>query len=254
MRGILAFGAASIACAVGAFAQAPIAPALDPALPPRYEVEVIVFAYRDLDPTEERFQHAPKGFASDSAATLQEAPVFGDTASDTALTPPPVDALPPPPVDPVAAARAEALSVRLLAPEELDLNAEYRRIQAISAYVPLVHVGWVQPSLPEEEAVPFELKTLGILNPLGNVRVHLSRFNRLHVTLDLTYQASSASAQTSAANDGLDEIALAPQYHLTASRSVRSTELHYFDHPAFGVLVRITPVPVQDGTSRRPAA
>jgi hypothetical protein len=85
------------------------------------------------------------------------------------------------------------------------------------------------------------------------VRVHLSRF--LHIALDLTYQASSAAAPASGgANDGLDEIVLAPRYRLTASRSVRSNELHYFDHPAFGVLVRVTPVPAPDGGARRPAA
>jgi hypothetical protein len=55
-------------------------------------------------------------------------------------------------------------------------------------------------------------------------------------------------------SDGLDEIVLAPQYRLMTTRRVTSGELHYFDHPAFGVLMRITPVPVQDGSGRRPAA
>jgi hypothetical protein len=80
----------------------------------------------------------------------------------------------------------------------------------------------------------------------------LSRF--LHITLDLTYQAADAATSSLGSSDGLDEIVLAPQYRLTATRSARSTELHYFDHPAFGVLVRITPVPAPDGSGRRPAA
>ena len=37
-------------------------------------------------------------------------------------------------------------------------------------------------------------------------------------------------------------------------RNARSNELHYFDHPAFGVLVRVTPLPAQDASGRRPAA
>jgi hypothetical protein len=87
--------------------------------------------------------------------------------------------------------------------------------------------------------------------------VHLSRF--LHITLDLTYQGKELGAATPAGGapvtDGLDEIALAPEYRLKAARSARSNELHYFDHPAFGVLVRITPVPTQDTAGgRRPAA
>jgi hypothetical protein len=108
--------------------------------------------------------------------------------------------------------------------------------------------------LPEADAEPFDLGVLGVLNPRGTIRVHLSRF--LHITLDLTYEADGASSSgLSAGGDGLDELALRPRYRLAATRSARSGELHYFDHPAFGVLVRITPVPAQDTRgSRRPAA
>jgi hypothetical protein len=252
MRGILAFAAASVACATAAVAQAP--PAAEPALPPRYEVEVIVFAHRDFDPTEERFDQTLNGFDDGAAAALREVPFFDE--STFALPPqaaPQTVFEPLAEVDPAAAERAEALRVRPLAPEELKLGVEYRKIRALSAYEPLVHVGWVQPGLPEADAVPMDLGTLGILNPRGTVRVHLSRF--LHITLDLTYQAkASAASSTAPASDGLDEIVLAPQYRLQVARNVRSNELHYFDHPAFGVLVRVTPVPAEASGGRRPAA
>ena len=157
------------------------------------------------------------------------------------------------PVDPLVAARAEAFLVRPLRPEELKLRHEYRKLEAIAAYEPLLHAGWVLPGLPEADSKPFDLKTLGVVNPRGTVRVHLSRF--LHITLDLTYQArrlprhrrqARATASTrSCSRRSID---------WTATRSARSTELHYFDHPAFGVLVRVTPVPAQDGSRARPAA
>jgi hypothetical protein len=247
MRATLPCAAALVASA--AFAQAPQPPVGEPALPPRYEVEILVFANRDFDPTEERFEHAPNGFDDNGTETLREAPVFDDT--NFRPLQPPTQVAPPTPADPAAAARAEALLVRPLAPGELKLGNEYRKLRAIAAYVPLVHAGWVLPGLPETEAVPFDLKSLGVVNPRGTVRVHLSRF--LHITLDLTYQASAAATATAGSSDGLDEIALAPQYRLQTTRSARSNELHYFDHPAFGVLVRVTPVPTQDG-GRRPAA
>jgi len=254
MRRILAFVAAAIGCA--AQAQAPQNFAVEPPVP-RYEVEVIVFAHRDFDPTEERFEQAPHGF--DAAATLREAPLYDETAFAPPAIPPTPLAQPPlaqPPLEPsplelAAAARAEALSVRPLRPEELKLGTEYRKIRAIAAYQPLVHVGWVQPGLPEADSMPIDLGTLGIINPRGTVRVHLTRY--LHVTLDLTYQAPSSATPAQSSVDGLDELILAPQYRLATTRRVISTELHYFDHPAFGVLVRITPVPTQDG-GRRPAA
>src|SRR5262245_41788287 len=120
MRGILAFVAASIVCAIGAQARAPRAPAAEPELPPRYEVEVIVFAHRDFDPTEETFEQAPSGFGA--TATLRDTPVFDETT----FAPPAIPAIPQtpleqPPLDPAAAARAEALQIRPLRPEELKL-------------------------------------------------------------------------------------------------------------------------------------
>ena len=41
----------------------------------------------------------------------------------------------------------------------------------------------------------------------------------------------------------LSEFVLAPRYTLHADRQTRSGELHYFDHPAFGLLVLVTPLP-----------
>lgn len=235
-----------------ALAQAPAPPAAEvEARIQRYEVEIIVFANRTFDPTEERFDLAPNGFGDDAAAALREVPVFDETTFAPREAPPaPVDPLTP--TDPLAAARAEALLVRPLRPDELKLGTEYRKLQVIAAYEPLVHAGWVLPGLPEADSAPFDLKTLGVVNPRGTVRVHLIRY--LHVTLDLTYQAAESATPAFGASDGLEEVSLAPRYRLTTTRSVRSGELHYFDHPAFGVLVRVTPVPAQDGAGRRPAA
>ncbi|HUQ51903.1 MAG TPA: CsiV family protein [Gammaproteobacteria bacterium] len=243
----------SLLVAAVAGAQAPVPSPAEAALPPRYEVEIIVFANRELDPTEERFKQELDGFEG-GAETLRDAPVFDDTnfgaAARTEPLQAPSDLLTP--ADPLAAQLAEALRVRPLKPEELKLNNEYRKLRAVSAYVPLVHAGWVQPGLPEADAQPFDLKVLGILNPSGTIRVHLERF--LHITLDLTYRADGTAGTAPAVGDGLDELVAEPRYHLKATRSARSGELHYFDHPAFGVLVRVTPVPTQNAQGRRPAA
>jgi len=240
-------------------AQAPAPPAAEVPLPPQYEVEVIIFANRTFDATEERFEQELSALDDGAAATLREPPVFDDTSFGSGVPPPalPPQGLPPTtgalePVDPLAAERAEALRIRLLGPEELKLGNEYRRLRALAAYTPLVHTGWVQPGLPEDEAEPFDLGVLGIVNPSGTIRVHLSRF--LHITLDLAYRADASATPALAANDGLGELVLPTRYHLVATRSARSGELHYFDHPAFGVLVRVTPVPKPDAQGRRPAA
>lgn len=247
------------ALAAGQAPQAPPPADAGPPLPPRYEVELIVFANRSFDASEERFDRTLNGPGVEPLAPLAAPPVFDDGR----FAQPQPEANPPAfaaPLDPSAAAMREALRVRPLRAEELKLGNEYRRLAGGSAYTPLLHTGWVQPGLPEGEAPTFDLATLGIWNPRGTVRVHLINF--LHITVDLTYEATTPTAAAPGAGapqgpgDGLDEVTLTPRYRLTGTRRSRSGELHYFDHPAFGVLVRITPVPTP-GTSpsgRRPAA
>jgi hypothetical protein len=250
---LLAAGA--VLATAASFAQDP-PPA--PELPPRYVVEVLVFANRNLDPTEERFDRSQNSLGSAPLEALREAPVFDDTNFGPLAANPPQTSATAPTLEPDPL--TEALRVRLLRPDELELGQLYRRLGAIDAYQPLLHTGWVQPGLAEADGRPFDLGQVGALNPHGTVHVFLSRF--LHVTLDLTFEGQPAAVDPAAPNaaaspgDGLAEVVLAPRYHLAATRNVRSGELHYFDHPAFGVLVRVTPVPTEDTaeSGRRPAA
>ena len=240
-----------------AAAQEPTAPAPAAApAAPRYQIEIIVFANREFDPAEERFAQPAPDVGSD-AGELREAPVFDDTNFGPLAVPPAPPAGPlggdvlaasPLPVEPTEPV------FRMLVPAELQLNAEYQRLSRVDAYTPVLHTGWVQAGLPEDQAPVFDLAMLGSLNPSGTVRLYLSRF--LHVNLDLTYRGAAAAASTTPPT-GLDEFTFAPRYKLETERNVRSGELHYFDHPAFGVLVKVTPLPAQSGagaTGRRPAA
>ena len=96
---------------------------------------------------------------------------------------------------------------------------------------------------------------LGVTNPAGTVRLSLTRF--LHVKLDLTYLDTQAVQRgPAAAPDDLTELPIAPRYHIGAERTTRSGEIHYFDHPAFGVLIKITPVKPDPAATAgpRPAA
>ena len=126
----------------------------------------------------------------------------------------------------------------MLTADELELGNAYRSLTRLSAYAPLLHGGWVQVGLPQAQAVPFALDQFGRASLRGEIELYLSRF--LHVEIDLSYQPEAAVAAPTGA---LGEFALAPRYELRAERRVRSGELHYFDHPAFGVLVVVKPVP-----------
>ena len=136
---------------------------------------------------------------------------------------------------------------RFLSREELELTNEAARLNNLGAYTVLAHGGWIQEGLPEERAHPFNIGLLGALNPLGTVQLHLSRF--LHVTVALDYHArpprsaTPVPPQVTFFSGVLEEFRLPPVYELRATRRTRSGELHYFDHPAFGLLVMVRPAP-----------
>ena len=242
---VVSLAAALLATACGgpAFAQPAAAPT--PAIP-QYQVEIIVFAHREFDVREERFLQELTPLRADQNEALLSVPLYVEPA------PPLTAGRGEPPLAPAD----DPLAFRLVAPDQLQLNTEYRKLANGGAYHPLLHAGWVQPGLSEDQAKPFDLGLLGVTNPRGSVRVYLSRF--LHVSLDISYQEGTAAGIPNAEPFGneLREVVFAPRYRLTTERQTRSGELHYFDHPAFGVLVKVTPVqPANSGsTGRRPAA
>lgn len=235
----------------GHAARGQAVPPAEPALP-EYQVEVLVFAHREVDSTEERLEHGARAVLPPEPLLAREPPRFEELDSAT-LEP---DSASPGTVSPDDGA-SPAFRFRLLRPDELQLGAEYQTLRRLAAYAPLVHGGWVQPGLPEEQARPFDLSLLGVLNPRGTIRLHLGRF--LHLKLDLAYRpdggAVAAGAEPAVGASPLTELEMPLRYRLFAERQARSGELHYFDHPAFGVLVKITPVPAaSSSTTGRPAA
>jgi hypothetical protein len=229
---------------------APAAPAVRAI--PQFQVEVLIFTHRDFDPNEEQFVLEDRR-APPRVEPLRETNVFDDAN----FTPPgdQVESLneprtpngTAPPLAPDGAQPEKVappeneFTFRVLRPEELQLTSQYRVLNRLQAYHPLVHGGWVQLGLPDNEALPVDLGVLGVTNPIGTIRLSLTRF--LHVKLDLSYvEAQTAQAAFAPAQEELAELSVPTRYHLSAERTTRSGELHYFDHPAFGVLIKITPV------------
>lgn len=79
---------------------------------------------------------------------------------------------------------------------------------------------------------------------LGTVRLYKTRY--AHVDLDLEFtrtipsQVKEAFAQ--AHNTTVENLPNQWRFNLSESRKIRPSELHYIDHPLFGVLVKITPL------------
>ena len=111
-----------------------------------------------------------------------------------------------------------------LPPERLKLTSIYDTLKRSRAYQPLAHLGWTQPATDRASTHYVSLNTLGLDNGVSG-RAALARGRYLHLTLDLTLQIPG------------DET----RYVLKQTRRMRSTEMHYIDHPRFGVVALITP-------------
>lgn len=132
----------------------------------------------------------------------------------------------------------------------LDSNAGelvevYRRLATQSGYRPLMHLIWEQPGEADRPASVVDFDALRLGNPEIEGEARLSRSRFLHLQLDLRFRGGEPSQAVPVATRGEHgpEVELmVPEYRLEESRRMRSGELHYFDHPAFGVIALIQPV------------
>ncbi len=111
--------------------------------------------------------------------------------------------------------------------ERMKLNAIYDTLKRSRGYQPLAHIGWTQPATGRDTTRFVSLGGLGLDAGVSG-RAALARGRYLHLTLDLTYQPTGDDSR----------------YVLKQTRRMRSTEIHYIDHPRFGVVALITPAPI----------
>lgn len=108
------------------------------------------------------------------------------------------------------------------AAEQLDKDGHYRV---------LAHRHWSQTAEAKSMAKPVRLNDASHQTD-GTIRFYLSRF--LHVDLNLIMADPSAGLFPDNPADYQG-----PVFWISAQRRVKAQELHYFDHPRFGALVRV---------------
>lgn len=218
-----------------------------------YAVELIVFAQRHPDAGNEVWPDNP---GMPDITSAQDIPIVAD--KDAPLQP--------------------------LPPDQFKLQAEAQKLTDDSNdYEVLLHTGWLQPGLLREKGIPIHIHTAvpaatdttsaptsaGAAAPTepgsaqaprldGVVTLTLSRYLHLDVDLVLRGQPEEVSAPTTPGNDSFFGTAPTqmriPLYRLNESRRMRSKELHYFDHPMFGVLAIVTPYDLPAATPAPAAA
>jgi len=209
-RWLYVVGSVGLAAASGASAQ-PIE-AEEPL--ERFEVELVVFAYEEVLGSGEELRRQPN---------LAES---FDLADDPA-----VDASENrPPPEPEETEEPPLIQVTRLLNEQLQMTDIRQRIERVDAYDLLLHTGFSQEGVEEKWAQPISVRRLRAPAQLdGSISLHRGRF--LHVILDLTLTPGTGFGEP---------------YKLTEQRRLRSGEIHYFDHPAVGIVLTVRPEPVPE--------
>ena len=122
-------------------------------------------------------------------------------------------------------------------PKDLRLKKELARLERSERYTPLLHIGWYQPGHHRTEARAVHLHDL---EKSLDGTVKLARERYLHLFVDLLYYGRGASSWGNV------------PAHLREHRRMRSRELHYIDHPRFGILVQAVPVKKDENPTTQP--
>lgn len=241
MRRTLALIAALSVTGIGAAQDAENTADSDAVEVPRhYSVEVIIFKYlEDVSVGSEIF--VPERVVPDP-----------EPVDEFAVEPEPE----PEPVE-EELAPVYPFSVRSLPGDEMTLDEAYGRLERLDAYEPLMHFGWVQPTLAQEHTPALPLARFArVPDGLdGTLTLYLNRY--LHLVVDVSLaappeEASSASPYEDydefavpeygdgrATTSGYGEIYLPLRYRIVEDRILKNGETRYYDHPKFGVIAKV---------------
>ncbi|MEO0616862.1 MAG: CsiV family protein [Pseudomonadota bacterium] len=210
---------------------------------PVYDIELIVFAYAGgISGRSEDFAYEDTGREAvrlAREALLAEAgPGFDGTVDELGNDlPDPIEeavtaglAIDPETGELIPADDPRPLEFTRLPPETFRLADTSAAIARRGEFERLLHASWRQPVYGPDEETSLDLGRVGRLPPElgGTASIYVTRF--LHLTLDLALADTRAPVTESGTLI----------YKLAERRKMRSTELHFFDHPRFGALALIS--------------
>lgn len=171
---------------------------------PKYQVELIVFETLALRGWTEEYWHEPDLINTDGAVNLTTLPA-----------------------------------------NRFMLQSEANKMTPKKGYHILYHTSWVLEGKPEDQTKPVLIEALPEKSYqsklLGTIVFYKSRYAHVRLDLELERKIPLRIRDEFAANENLEEVDLPDfwRFQLKESRKIKSGELHYFDHPIFGALVKI---------------
>ncbi len=110
--------------------------------------------------------------------------------------------------------------------ENIYLQKAYYSLSANYAYKPVYYKSWIQSVGPNRISKGVPIKKDSLLN--GFVRVQRGHY--VHLLVDLEYAPDSVYTETPVI------------YRINEKRKLKLNEIHYFDHPKFGVIATVRPL------------
>jgi hypothetical protein len=144
----------------------------------------------------------------------------------------------------------ENSTFKLLPTGMYKLGGVYNELKFSKYYRPLFHMAWQQPALNQSRARNVRIRKVesneqNILDDLmikidGIIRIRSAQF--LHADVDLFYFINALSESYIQANTDVNlsntiQIEFA---ELKETRKMKLNELHYFDHPVFGLFLWVS--------------
>ena len=108
-------------------------------------------------------------------------------------------------------------------------------LQNDGAHTVLLHRAWRQPAVRASAATAYPVQTEPYSASRVDGTIRLLRGRYLHLDIDLLLHLAQDNATR---EPGTDSHASA--YRLREKRRIKRTQMHYFDHPRFGVLAMVT--------------
>lgn len=141
---------------------------------------------------------------------------------------------------------------RILSPGVYKLGGVYSELKASGNYRPVLHTAWAQPQHGQAGARYVHIRKSGdgaapeaSIKFDGVIRIRSAQF--LHADVDLFYFVDALSEsfiQANAAGENSSQIRAnqiqASFAELRETRRMKLNELHYFDHPLFGLFMRVS--------------
>jgi len=141
----------------------------------------------------------------------------------------------------------ERVAYQVLPSGRYKISGVYSALKSSRDYRPIMHIAWQQPGLTRSRAKYVHIRRMeGLSNPDsiqeglvkidGTVRLRGGHF--LYLDIDFAYflNALPESMINSAMINENVTNQLSDHTRLSESRKVKLNELHYFDHPLFGVI------------------